>query len=417
MMMSNKVVRFATAALISAVFLTPQASEAGTKKAKVLTAASVFNAEKRKRTKHEVGQRLSYSLYSNVRFQSERNRRRDDDVDDRTESYALHVGFVGRVDLGHGIIAFGHGELDYRSKTTRDGTSSLATRWRTKEALVSFEVNDQARLTVGRMRFSDLNKWVADAAVDGVHFGHRTDKRVTELAAVTGVKDPGASYLFAHHGRVKNNLRYGALALIENDGDENRVHLAGYANAAVSQRFSFELNVGAVAGDAANDKSAGIGFDLRTIHKLGSSKLNPQLMAGFAIGSDGYRQSGLHQNKTYNSGQTQVHRYGYVFRPDLTNLAVGSVAVGIRPSRMLSVDLGFHVYGQPTKSTTGPSARLSGATTGSSSFLGTEVSLAGAWRPNKKSKIEFGAGRFTPGPAYVDQSSATRIYMRVSVYF
>jgi hypothetical protein len=416
-MMSNTVTSCVAAALLSAAMLSPHAAQAGAKKAKPLSPATVFNAEKRKRTKHKVGQRLAYSIYSSIRYQSERNQRRDDGIDDRSEEYALYLGFAGRVDLGRGMLVFGHGELDIRSKSTQDHTYDLATRWTTKEAFVSFETGDQARVTVGRMRFSDLNKWVADMAVDGVHYGHKTKEHTTELAAFTGTGDVTASYLMAHHGRVNNKIRYGALALLENDGSDTRFHLTGYANAVVSQRFSYELNVGAVAGDAANGKSAGFGFDFRSTHKFGNRKLNPQLMFGFAAGSEGYRQSGLHSNKTYNRGQTQVHRYGYAFQPGLTNLVVGSVAVGIRPSRKLSVDLGLHVYGQFSKSTTGPSARISGATTGTSALLGTEVSLAGAWRPSKKSKVEFGIGHFNPSPAYIDQTPATRVYMRMSVTF
>lgn len=417
MMTSNNLVRCATTAIFSAAILAPNLGETASKKAKPLTPATVFDAEKRKKTNHEIGRRASYSAYLSTRFQSERNQRRDDGVDDRSDEYALYLGLVGRVDLGRGMIAFGHGELDARSKTTHTRRYDLATRWTTKEAFVSFEVNDAARITVGRMRFSDLNKWVADAAVDGIHYGHKTKDRVTELAAFNGTDDADASYLMAHLGRVNNKIRYGALALVENDGADNRLHVSGYASAFVSQRFSYELNVGAVAGDAANGKRAGVGFDVRGTHKFGFSKLNPQLMFGFAAGSDGYQQSGLQSNKTYNRGQTQVHRYGYAFQPDLTNLAVGSVAVGIRPSRKLSMDLGLHVYGQLSKSSSGPNARLSGATTGMSSFLGTEVSLVGAWRPSKKSKVEFGVGHFNPGPAYVDQSAATRVYLRMSVTF
>lgn len=413
----NKLARFATTALLSAVILTPQAAEAGPKKAKALAVATVFDAEKRKKTKRTVGQRLSYSASTSIRFQGERNQRRDDATDDRAEEYALYFGLVGRVDLGRRMIAFGHGELDVRSKTTHAKSYDMATHWTTKEAFLSFEASNDARITVGRMRFSDLNKWVADAAVDGIHYGHKTKDRVTELAAFKGTGDITASYLMAHHGRVNNKIRYGALALIENEGSNNSLHLSGYANAVVSQRFSYELNVGMVAGDAANGKNAGFGFDLRSTHKFGTRKFSPQLMFGFAAGSEGYRQSGLHSNKTYNRGQTQVHRYGYAFQPDLTNLAVGTVAIGIRPSRKLSVDLGLHVYGQMNPSITGPSARLSGATTGASAFLGTEVSLAGAWRPSKKSKVEFGIGHFNPGPAYVDQTPATRVYMRMSVTF
>lgn len=415
MKISKRMVHCAKIAVLGAAIVAPQISNAGPKKAKPLLASMVFDVEKRKKTKQPIGQRLSYSLYTSLRFQDERNRRRDDDVDDRNVESALYLGFVGRADLGRGMIAFGHGELDARSKNTHIRSYEMTSRWTTKEAFVSFKVSPNARITFGRLRFSDLNKWGADAAVDGIHYGHKTTDRVIEFAAIKAIDDDASSYLMAHHGRVKNKISYGALALIESRDEDTQFHLTGYANAVVSQRFSYELNVGVVACDVANGKSIGFGADLRTLHKFGKSQMNPQVMFGFSAATRGYRQSGLQSNKTYNKGQTQVHRYGYAFQPDLTNLAVGSVAIGIRPSRKLSVDLGLHVYGQLKKSTFGPNARFQGATTGNSVFLGTEISLVGAWHPNRKSKVEFGVGHFNPGPAFADQSSATRVYMRMTV--
>ncbi|MEP4198344.1 MAG: alginate export family protein [Aliishimia sp.] len=417
MMTRFKLLHCIVAAFLSAVALVPQAGEAGSKKARPVTAASVFDAEKRKKTNHEFGQRLSYSIYSSIRFQSEHNRRRDDATNDQTNEFAIYAGFVGRVDLGRRLIAFGHGELDARTKTTQDRTYDSAPRWNTKEAFVSLELSEAARLTIGRMRFSDANKWVADAAVDGIHYGHKTKHRVTELAAFAGTHDVTASYLMAHHGRASKNKRLGALALIENDGSENSLHLSAYSSEKVSQRFAYEWNIGVLSGDGANGRSSGFGFDVHTTHKFGKSKLNPQLVLGFAMGSEGYRQSGIQSNKTYNYGQAQVHRYGYAYQPDLSNLAVGSLVVGLRPSRKLSVDLGVHNYRQVSASSVGPMARVSGVTTGTDTFLGNEISLVGAWRPTKKSKVEFGVGHFKPGRAYVDRSAATRVYMRLSVTF
>lgn len=413
--MSKRMLQFAAIAVVGAAIIAPQMSEAGQKKARPFMASMVFDAEKRKKTKQSIGQRVSYSLYTSLRFQGERNKRRDDNVNDRNEESALYLGFVGRTDLGQGVIAFGHGVLDARFKATQIRSYEMTSRWTTKEAFVSLEVSPNARVTLGRLRFSDLNKWSADAAVDGIHYGHKTADRVTEFAAIKAIDDDPSHYLMAHHGRVNDKISYGALALIENRDEGTLFHLTGYASSVAPQRFSNELNVGVVAGDAANGKSIGFGADLRTLYKFRTSQLNPQIMFGFAAATEGYRQSGLQSNKTYNKGQTQVHRYGYVFQPDLTNLAVGSVAIGLRPSRKFSVDLGLHVYGQLKKSIVGPKARLQGATKGKSAFLGTELSLVGAWRHHKKSKVEFGVGYFNPGPAFVDQSFATRVYMRMTV--
>ncbi|MEP1521486.1 hypothetical protein [Ascidiaceihabitans sp.] len=289
MMMSDKRTGRVVALLASVMMLTPDLGRAGTKTAKPMQPSTVFNAEKRKKTKHDIGQHLSYSMYSSFRYQSENNRRRDDGIDDHTEEYALYLGFVGRADLGRGVIAFGHAELDTRSKSTQDRRYDLATQWKTKEAFVSFKVAAQAHVIVGRMRFSDPHKWVADLAVDGVHYGHKGKQQVTEFAVFRGTGDVTASYLMAHHGRVMDQNRYGILALLENDSPDTRAHLAGYANVFVSKKVSYELNLGAVIGDAANGKNAGFGIDVRSIRKFGTSDLNPQMMFGFAAGTEGYR--------------------------------------------------------------------------------------------------------------------------------
>ena len=98
-------------------------------------------------------------------------------------------------------------------------------------------------------------------------------------------------------------------------------------------------------------------------------------------------------------------------------MMVATLSYGVRPSRNFSMDLTLHAYAQPSASTIAPSARLRGATTGLSNYLGSEVSITGAWRPTRKTKVEFGLAKFTPGSAYVDRSNASRIYGRVSYYF
>lgn len=111
------------------------------------------------------------------------------------------------------------------------------------------------------------------------------------------------------------------------------------------------------------------------------------------------------------------NRYGFVYQPDLTNLAVVSVGFALRPSRSFSIDLNTYAYAQVSSQATTPSARVKGSTTGSSSFLGTEVSLIGAWRPTKKMKVQFGVGVFHAGPAYQNKTSTKRFYLHVTRYF
>ena len=379
--------------------------------------ASIFDAAKRKKAKHNLSDRLSYSAYGNVRFLSERDIARDDGQRDMREEVALSLGLVGRAQLSHSVAAFVHLEASLKDKKTHAASYGRIMDPRVKEALVAFSLSPTTTLSVGRLRFADAHKWVADASVDGAHLSIASPNRVLEFAAFRGTEDITSTYAMAHVGWSSVTDRWGGIALAERDGDQNRVHLSGYFSQRVSATFSYQVNVATIFGDAANGENAGLGLDVRATKKLGDSPLNPQVTLAFAYGSNGFQQSGVHSNKTYDGGQTQFHRYGTVFQPELTNLAVASVGLGIRPSRKLSADVIASFYAQPQASTVGPSARFVGSTTGDARFLGSEISIVGAYRPSKKTKFELGVGRFEPGPAFVDQSPATRVFSRFSVYF
>ena len=378
--------------------------------------ASVFDAAKRKRTKHELTPNLSYSAYANARFLGERDINRDDAIRDASDELGLYVGVVGRAQLSSRIMAFAHGELSLKDKSTHARSYGRIMDPRLKEALVAISISDAVTVRVGRLRFSDKTKWVADASVDGLHIAHKTNTRVLEFAALRGTEDNTSTYVMAHMGRVDAAAHWGGLALGEIDGDAKRLHLTGYYATQTTRRFSYSVNVGAIWGDAANGKRAGFGFDLRAVRKLGDHKLKPQLMFGLAYGSSGFQQSGLHSNKTYDGGQTQCHRYGFTTQAELTNIAVASVGVGIRPSRKMSADLIVSGFLQPSPIATTTLGRIAGETTGKSRFLGTEISAVGAYRPTKKTKFELGVGRIMPGPAYRDQSTTTRLFTRFSDY-
>ncbi|MEM8579320.1 MAG: alginate export family protein [Pseudomonadota bacterium] len=379
-------------------------------------AHAIFDAQKRKRTRHQISAYFSVGGYAQLSYLGERDRRRDDRVRDSSDTFEVLIGFVGKLRLRHNVLLFVHAEASLEDRRT-DLTRGRLMDPHVKEALLAVTFGPNAALSFGRLRLSDAHRWVADASVDGVHWGRRWNGRVLEFAAVQGTRNVDGRYLLVHYGVADRRTKWGVFGLAEREGAADRLHLAGYYARTVSARFAYQANIGAVFGGAANGKRAGLGFDIRAIRKLPGDRLKPQITLGFAFGSAGFQQSGLHTNKTYDGGNFQFHRYGYVYQPELTNLAVLSASVGVRPSRKFSADLIVSAYAQPSRSTTGPSARINGATTGTSRFLGHEIALVGGWRPAKRTKVEFGVGRFKPGPAYVDQSAATRAFARISVQF
>ncbi len=376
----------------------------------------VFDASKRKKTKIRVSDRLSYSAYSSLRLQGERNVKLDDGFADKSDELAVYLGAAARFKISESVLAFAHAELDVRKKTTHNKQYDLVKRLKVKEALVSFKLSEANTLTVGRMRFSDAHKWVADASVDGVHFAHKSGDRAFEAAVFREVFNDAGAYALVHTTRFSQLGHTGVYVLAEQTNSDRRLHVIGYVKKTPSKRFSYTLHGAGVFGDAAGGKSNGFGLDARATYKFDLPN-KPQVTFGLAAGTDGFRQTGLHSNKTYDGGQTQFNRYGYVFQPDLTNLAAATVSLGLRPSRKFSLDLTAHFYMQLSPSATAPTARVNGSTNGTSAYLGSELSLAGAWRPSKKTKFEFGIGAFQPGSAFNNRTSSKRVYARLSMYF
>lgn len=376
----------------------------------------VFDASKRKKTKTSVTDSLSYSAYTSLRFQGERNLKLDDGLTDKSDEGAVYLGVAAKFRISETVLAFTHAELDLRKKTTHTTQYGWVKKLKMKEALVSFKISEANSFSVGRMRFSDANKWIADASVDGVHFAHKSEGRAFEAAVFRDVFNDAGDYALFHATRFSKKTRSGVYVLAEKANAERRLHVIGYMKKSPSARFSYTLHGAGVFGDAANGNTNGFGFDARATYKFDLPS-NPQVTFGLAAGSDGFRQTGLHSNKTYDGGQTQFNRYGYVFQPELTNLAAATVSLGLRPSRKFSLDLSAHFYIQLSPSTTAPIARVSGSTNGTFAYLGSELSFAGAWRPSKKSKFEFGIGAFQPGSAFNNRASSKRVYARLSMYF
>lgn len=401
---------------VSLVLAAGTAEMAFAKEKRKAVSPLMFDAATRKKTKSQLTERIKYSAYVNLRYGSEANRNLDDGISDRQNRRAIYGGIALSSKLTEKVRAFAHLEFRARQRSRDGGPFKTDLGARVKEAHLSFQLAETTSLTMGRMRFSDRHRWIADASVDGLHFSKISGSFAFELAVVKDVFSDEGNYLIAHATRFSGAVYTGLYVIAEDEDDQQRLHVIGYFQRKPYEKFAYAVHAAGIFGDAQNGNSNGFGFDLRGIYKL-NGKYNPQVVLGLAAGSKGFRQTGLHSQKTYDGGLMQFDRYGYVFRPELTNLAIATLTVGLRPSRMFSLDLATHAYFQLSPSTIAPDARIRGATSGSSSFVGTEVSLVGAWRPTKKTKFEFGAGVFNAGTAYVNRETAHRIFTRFSIYF
>jgi hypothetical protein len=70
----------------------------------------------------------------------------------------------------------------------------------------------------------------------------------------------------------------------------------------------------------------------------------PRVFAGYAYGSDEYRQSGVHDNEPGFGGVERFDGYGLLLRPELSNLNVVTLGAGLGLFRSSSLDLVYHYY-------------------------------------------------------------------------
>ncbi len=417
MLTIERVMRVVTVLGVVGLVLTGTGQTASAQKAPKDQSRLVFDASKRKKTKSQITEYLSYSSYASVRYKGERNIRLDDGRSDYSDEFAAYLGFAVRANLSSRIMAFGHAELDIRQKKTHTKSYPAKTKLKVKEALLALRLTSNQTISAGRLRFTDTNKSMADASVDGVHYAFKTPDSALELALFRDVFKDRGTYAMLHTTRFSKTHNSGIYVLAEENGQDQRLHLAAYLNRKPTSNLRYTLNGAAVFGDAANGETSGFAMDFRAMHRFSGQPGKLQATLGFAVGTKGYRPSGLQSNKTYDGGQTQFNRFGYVFQPELTNMAVATIGLGLRPSRKFSLDLYGHAYTQLNRSTQSPDARVTGAVTGRSKYLGSEVSLVGAWRPSKKTKVEFGAGVFKPGKAFASREPAKRFYARFTTYF
>ena len=413
-MTRNVNIKLALAAFLFG-FVVADLAYAGTKKP--VRSPLSFDLTTRKKTKIVVNDYLSFSGGIGASYLSERNLKLDDQKNDYSNQYKTTFAIVGRAKISTSITAFGHLQFSYKGKDTHKKTYDMKSDIRIKEAFIAYKFTNDVTITLGRLRLSDKNRWVADKAVDGIHFGHRAQDSGFEIVIGKDDDRSNSTYALAHYTRFQKKHTIGVYAIAERTETATVGHLIGYVNNQKNERFTYTANIAGILGDATIGEKNGFGLDFRATQKITRHAFNPQITYGFAIGSKGFRQTGLQSNKTKDGGQILCNRYGFVYQPDLTNLAVVSVGIALRPSRSFSIDLLTYAYAQVSSQATTPSARVKGSTRGRSSFLGTEISLIGAWRPTKKMKVQFGVGVFHAGPAYQNKASTKRFYLHVTRYF
>jgi hypothetical protein len=145
----------------------------------------------------------------------------------------------------------------------------------------------------------------------------------------------------------------------------------------------------------------------------------PALTLGYARGSgDGkpggtdhsFRQTGLHNNKARFFGVNRFRYYGELLRPELSNLAVTTLALGMPFFNNSSVELVHHRYRQVEAADFMRDVRVDADLTGASREIGSEVDVVFGFRDLARWDFSLIGSHFKAGDAY-GARSGERAYL------
>ncbi len=138
-------------------------------------------------------------------------------------------------------------------------------------------------------------------------------------------------------------------------------------------------------------------------------KFKPYLTLGYARGSgndgssatDGaFRQTGLHNNNGKYRGLSRFRYYGEVLRPELSNISISTVALGIPVSESAWLETIWHRYKQPVADNRIRGSRLDIEPIGLDRGLGDEFDFVYTQRLGNAWEFEITGGAFRAGQAF-----------------
>ncbi|MEN8182272.1 MAG: alginate export family protein [Myxococcota bacterium] len=138
----------------------------------------------------------------------------------------------------------------------------------------------------------------------------------------------------------------------------------------------------------------------------------PSLSLGYAVGSAGeadasvdrsFRQTGLHDNDGRFRGVDRFRYYGELLEPELSNLHIGTLSVGMPVLESSSVELAYHYYHQVRAADFLRDSRLRADPDGRRRSIGHELDLIVGIEEWERVRLELVGAAFRAGAAFDDE--------------
>lgn len=300
---------------------------------------------------------------------------------------------------------------------------------------------DDIALQLGRQRFDDEREWLYDERLDGIRVYYEEIDDLELEFSVTR-ENLGDRDLFNAEGRerINNYIVYGRYEL------NDEVELAGYilsrddklednespifiglqSHGEIFDDLDHWLELALVRGEDGINDIEGYGIDIGATYVF-DAPLEPSLTLAYAFGSgdadpddgeDGnFRQTGLQDNKDKWNGISSFEYYGAAFDPELSNLSITTVGIGILPTESSSLDFVYHTYRQDEATDEFRDVAIAADPNGDSRDIGSEIDLVAGWEIGSNFAVEVLLGYFMPGEAFDEDERDDAFYTELEFQY
>jgi len=326
----------------------------------------------------------------------------------------------------------------YRSDDAAASAPANSPQTRLRQFYVAWDqiAGRPAGLVAGKLRAKDEREFLFDEYLDGLRlYAYGLRPLVLEASVfwpVAPLKDRFQSWrdvLLQARVYPNDDWHARAFTLVRFDQDTTRNRDSRYVGVAVDGRQGPLKTWGSITALRGQDKGRAqkaYAWDLGLSARARALPGDPSVMAGVAVGtgdrdpddevSNDFRQTGYQDNSSRLWGLASFKHFGEVVDPELTNLRIASIGVGLRPHEDFSIDLVAHRYRQDRLSTELDQTELrvgDDVLDGEVGEVGTEFDLImGAKELFGSLALSYKLGAFVPGKGF-DQDMPPAILHRL----
>lgn len=305
------------------------------------------------------------------------------------------------------------------------------------------DLPDGLSLSAGRQRHRDPREWLYDDTLDAARLGYHWSRFSLDFSVNRknlwdrdvlnrDRKDKSERFnnyfLYANY-RPAEEIDVAAFVLVQNGRSSEREHRQFFGLQSEGEIFDdleYWLQFAHLRGRDGSKKIRGVGLDLGLTYEFDHS-LKPSITLGYAFGSGdddpnndtdkSFRQTDLQDNSDKFNGVTRFKYYGEVLDPELSNLSIFTVGIGIRPSRRSSLDLVYHYDVQQHANRRIRGDDLDVNPTGRNREIGSEIDLIAGYREIKNLDMALTLGYFIPDRAFADKNNDSAFLTKLEVRY